>query len=102
MAKSICALRANETGRQASARMPARDFLIEDPAGSQGQTGNNGFFASLLLFRETVQFEAEEAKERVCFAALLQYEARQTRSICQSFKMQIRISSSFLMADVAA
>lgn len=58
-AKSICALRANETDRQASARMPARGFLIEDPAGSQGQTGNNGFFPPLLLFREEGQIGAE-------------------------------------------
>lgn len=29
-----------------------RVFLPEDPAGSQGQTGNNGLYAFLLLFWE--------------------------------------------------
>jgi len=43
MSSVICDWRANETGRQASV-YPYRVFLPKDPAGSQGQTGNNGLY----------------------------------------------------------
>lgn len=39
-----------------------RGFLPVDPAGSQGQTGNNGFFTFLLLFWE--ERRLEQRRER--------------------------------------
>lgn len=51
--------------------MPARGFLMEDPAGSQGQTGNNGFFPPLLLFgEEGARLEQKRLKGGWDFAAL--------------------------------